>query len=106
MPMSPALLSPTTGGLVTAEFRVPSGDLVRLRVRGADLSDPWFSWFELTTNSQTMSPRGGVGKRGFNVGPRSAADTAVQNLLNGRVRETVRFAGGEVVIGDAAEGGQ
>jgi hypothetical protein len=84
----------------SSAFRVPSGEIVRLRSRSADLSHNWFCWAELVPNGQSSSPRTAGERRGFMVGPTSAVDVAITGVLQGTVRERVRFAAGDFVIAD------
>lgn len=86
----------------TASFRTPSGEVVRLSGRTADLSEPWFCWVELVPDGASASPRGTGERRGFMVGPRSVVDAAVP-MMNGAVRERVAYAGGTFVVVDGPE---
>lgn len=96
--------TPTAESLaLLSRFMTPDGHVVTLRTAMFDLSEPWFCWFMLRTRSQDLSPRGAVGQRGFMVGPPTAVDTAVQGVLNGKVRDRFSFAGGEIVIADPAD---
>lgn len=96
--------TPTAESLImSSRFMTPDGHIVVLRTATFDVSEPWFCWFTLRTRSQDLSPRGAVGQRGFMVGPLTALDTAVESVLNGKVRDRFLFAGGEVVIADPAD---
>ena len=86
-----------------SSFQAPSGQIVRLRSRTADVSKGWFCWAELTPNSQSPSARGVGERRGFMVGPRATVDTAVEGVLRGVIRERVGFAGGEFVVADGQD---